>query len=128
MTSKRAIITGLILMVCTVVIVAWTPLGKLTLVSEHTAMPITIHWTQDGEQRTKTFTPTNIFSTDVFWLSATKGSTTTIGWQVSETEQGKIQMNPDAGWTIGKHGDINHDGNVNIIDAITVLQIIVGLN
>ena len=97
--------------------------GANTQSSEET----TIHWSENGERLSQTFIPTDTFSSDIFWLSSTVGATTTIGWQISETEKGIFLFTPDSGWMVGKAGDVDLNGNVDIFDAIRVLRIIVGL-
>ena len=78
---------------------------------------VTFHWTQDGERMTETFVPEGL------WMTGTTptGEVFVLGGGL----EARVRFIPDAGWTVGRRGDINHDGKVNIIDAVTVLQIIV---
>ena len=85
---------------------------------------VTIAWASDGVLESKTFeTPNGL------WLSANRHGTTTIFWT---DEAGIIPSSfvfvADGGqWGVGLRGDMNGDGIVNVVDAIIVLQIIVGL-
>lgn len=65
------------------------------------------------------------------WMSASEGATTTVFWVLPSGFPDSFAFVPDDGrWSVGAPtlpGDLDGNGVVNIFDAISLLQIIVGL-
>ena len=75
--------------------------------------------------------PRSDIADDLPWMSGSKGATTTVFWVLPSGLPDSFEFIPDDGrWSVGAPvllGDLNRNGRVDIFDAISLLQIIVGL-